>query len=421
MLRTCILTLTLITIMIVSISCGTGDPVTPPGENPGMQIALSRANPDHPEINLVIITVNRTEDGGIALPGRNIEITSSSGDIGLVTDRGDGTYEAIWTGTPEGEVSIIATDPDTDPPVQAGITFIALEHLLPEWDVPIKLKNPVSTDGWEAAPFIYPDGDKLVFAYITLDMVALAADVTRLIGEERPGQSTPQTFDLYIAERPDGELWWTGWTVEHAEMNYFQALPMHIAAPSVTSDGLACFVTVQEFVQDAFEPTTIWICDPDFMMAPSPVGPPVNMTGLGEDNPYYDATNGWLYFDTYDLGDPLSKQNIWAAQTLGNWQFSDPVPLVDLNTVNIETQPFMHEPTGMLYFATDRGQDEFILAIWRSSTSGTFTLTPEKVAGGNIALGCPSISYDGEWFCFMYARMDASGANADIAMARRIE
>ncbi len=397
------------------------DPITPPDDNPDMRIAVSRLNPDNPEIRTVIVTVTRLQNGTVALPGRPIEITSNYGDISPLTDRGDGTYEAIWTGTPVGEVTLVAADTDTDPLIQTSITFLALEHLVPEWDVPIKLKSPISTDGWETAPFLYPDGNRLAFAYITLDMVALAAAITRPIGEERPGQSVPQTLDIYIAERPDGPSWWTGWTVENADINLFQALPMHIAAPSVTSTGLEGFCTVQEFDGEAFEPTTLYTTDPDFTLAPVPIGPPVDMSGLGEDNPYFAVTSGWLYFDTYDLGDPLSKQNLWAAQSMGGGLYDDPVPLTSLNTVNVETQPFVHEPTNMLYFATDRQREEFQLAIWRSSVFGSTTAQPEKVAEGALALGRPSISYDADWFCFVYARVESGGTNADIAMCKRME
>jgi len=422
MLRTILSACVLLVLMLSLTGCGDGDnPITPPGDNPDLRISLTRLNPNHPIIDSVVITITRMENGKIKLPGRTIDITASSGDVGNVTDRGDGTYEAIWTGSPAAEVKLVASDPDTDPLVQSGITFIALDYLLPEWDVPIKLEKPISTDGWETAPFLYPDGKHLAFAYITLDMVALAAGIPRPIGEERPGQSVPQTLDIYIAERPDGPSWWTGWTVENARANTFQSLPMHLSAPSLTSDGQTAFCTVQEFDGTAFEPTTLYTIDTAFAYAPTPIGPPVDMTGLGEDNPYFDSMHGWLYFDTYDLGDPLSKQNIWAAQSLGGGQFDDPVALQDLNTKQIETQAFMHEPTGMLYFASDRGKQEFQLAIWRSSVLGSMTGVPERVAEGALALGRPSITYDGEWFCFVYARMEPGGTNADIAMSRRIE
>ncbi len=422
MLRTCIFTLTLITLAGLTIACsGGGNPISPPGDNPDMRIAITRLLPDNEAVDAIVITITRLENGTIALPGRNIQIEASSGSAGMVTDRGDGTYESIWNGVAGGEVTIVATDLDSDPVVQTGLTFLALEFLLAEWDVPIKLKSPISTDGWETAPCLYPNGDRFAFAYITLDLVAYAANVNRPIGEERPGQSWDQTLDIYIAERPAGPSWWTGWSVEHAEVNNFQIGQMNISAPSMTTDGANAFLTVSEFDGDTYEPTTIYKVDPEFLGIPYAIGPPVDMSGLGEDNPYFDSQHGWLYFDTYDLGDPLSKQNIWAAQSFGGDLFDDPVPLTDLNTANIETQPFMHEPEEMLYYASDRGQEDFVLAIWRSQTFGSFTSNPEQVAYGDLALGNPSISYNGEWFCFAYARIDPGGANADIAMCRRIE
>jgi len=416
-------TLPLTLILIISmllISCnGTGSPVDPSGENPDMRIALKRLSPANTVVDGVIITVTRTQNETVQLPGRNIEIVPSSGDVSMLTDRGDGTYEAVWTGAPVGEVILTASDLDSDPVVSVNVTFLALEFLASEWDVPIKLKNPISTDGWEASPYIFPDGSKLVFSYITLDMVSLAGDILRPIGEERPGQSVPQTLDLYIADRPDGETWWAGWEVENASVNYFQALPMHIAAPCLASDGFSAFCTIQEYDGLDYSATKIYAIDPEFSQVPSPLGAPVDMTGLGEDNPYFDASNGWLYFDTYDLGNPLSKQNIWAAQSIGGGQFNEPEPLLDLNTVDIETQPFVQEQSGWIYFASDRQADEFVLAIWRATVGGSFTGQPELVAKSEIALGNPSITFDHEWFCFAYAKIDGSGANADVAMCRR--
>jgi len=422
MLRSCIVFRTLLFLVIILASCnGTGDPVTPPGYNPDMVVSITRTDPLNPAIDQVNVIVTRKEDGTLELPGRTIEIIPSSGSIGVITDRGDGTYETVWSGSPAGEVSLVAIDRDSDPSITAGITFLALDYLIPMWDVPVKLESPMSTDGWETAPSLYPDGNAIAFSYITLDMVSYSGGVRRSIGEERPGQSNPETMDLYIATRPDKDVWWTGWTVENASINIFQPLPMNISAPTVASDLGSAYCTVQVYNGDSLEPTRIYLADPDFSMAPIALGPPVDMTGLGEDNPYFAANTGWMYFDTYDLGDPLSKQNIWAAESYGPGLFYDPVPLVDLNTVNIETQPFLHEQSTYLYFATDRNEDEFILAIWRAQVVGSFTSQSELVARGQVAMGHPSVSFDEEWFCFNYARIDSNGANADIAMSKHLE
>jgi hypothetical protein len=148
----------------------------------------------------------------------------------------------------------------------------------------------------------------------------------------------------------------------------------------------------------------------------------VDIEDLGEDNPYYDSTHGWLYFDTYRLDDPFSKQDIWVAQTSGGGQFDTPYELEgDLNTADIETQAFVHEPASTIYFATDREQEEYQLAIWKAPLYGDYAGTAEPVARGELAIGRPSLTLDGEWFCFAYARAESGGANADIAMAHRLE
>jgi hypothetical protein len=422
-MRKILLTLTLITITILALSCINGASPTTPTDTQDFRIAASRWNPANTSIEAVNITVVRTQDGALELPGRDITMTASSGNVSGLTDHGDGTYDAIWTGAPDGEVTVVATDNGDDPPLQTSITFLALEYLDPEWEVPIKLAAPVSTDGWETASFLYPSGNNLAFAYITLDWVALAANIIRPIGEERPDQSIPQTLNIYIAERPAGvnPQWWTGWTVNNAQVNHFQSLPMYLSAPMVTSDNSMAFCTIQEFNGLGYDPTTIYSLDAGFINAPTALGPPVDMTGLGEDNPYYDVMQGWLYFDTYDLGDPLSKQNIWAAQSLGAGSFDTPVPLTDLNTPNIETQSFIDEHNGMIYFATDRDRDDYLLAIWRATIFGTYTGVPEQFAAGSVAIGRPSFSQDGQWFCFTYATIDPHGSDANIAMCRRVE
>ena len=423
MIRTPLLTaIFVVSVLIIGCAGGTSV-VTPPPENPDMQVAVTRMNPDQLRIDTIRITVTRTEGGTLGLPGRFIEFTASSGDIGSATDRGDGTYEAVWTGEPIGEITIIAMDNESDPPVEAGLTFIALEYLTSEWDVPVKIANPISSMGWETAPFLWPDGSRIAFSYITIDMVSLAAGITRHIGEERPGQSIPQTMDIYLAEPPEsGTSWWNGWTVSNAQCNIFQSLPMHMSAPSVSGDGQYAFCTIQEFQGDTVGPTTIYSVDPYFEMAPVALGEPVDIPDLGEDNPYFDSSHGWLYFDTYRLDDPLSKQDIWVARDIGGGQFDQPYEIMGgLNTDSIETQAFVHEPASMLYFATDREQEDYHLSIWRASLYGDSAGNAEPVARGNLAIGKPSMTLDGQWLCFVYAREESGGANADIAMTKRLE
>ncbi|MFH1675891.1 MAG: hypothetical protein ABIC40_02615, partial [bacterium] len=336
--------------------CGCpNQPVTPPNNHPGISIAVNRLYPTQASIETVLITVTRLENESDPLPGRKIEIISSSGSVGDVHDKGNGKYDAIWTGISEGEIKITATDKDSDPPVGTTLTFLALEYLDSKWDVPVKIPSPISTEGWEAAPFLYPDGKRLIFSYITLDVLALAAGYTRSIGQERPGQTFPQIYNLYMAENPDiDHLLLMGWTVENAISNHFESTPTELGAPSVTSSGFLAFCTVQFKQGDYFTPSAIYSVDSDFTQAPIAVGPPVDMDGTGEDNPYLDLIHGWLYFDTYDSSDPLSKQDLWTAEYLGGTSFDIPLPLSDLNTPAIETQPFVYEPDSDIYFASDR-------------------------------------------------------------------
>ena len=379
--------------------------------------------PAQGSIESVLITVTRLENESDPLPGRNIEIISSSGDVGNVSDKGNGKYDAVWTGDSEGEVVITATDKDSDPPINAVLTFLALEYLDSEWDVPVKIPSPISTGGWEATPFLYPDGSRLVFSYITLDILALAAGYTRPIGQERPGQTFSQIYNLYIAENPDiDQLLLTGWTVENAYSNHFYSTPTELSAPSVASSGFPAFCTVRFKQGDYFTPSAIYSLDSDFTQEPIALGQPVDMDGTGEDNPYLDVTNGWFYFDTYDSSDPLSKQDLWSAQYLGGMSFDTPVPLSDLNTADIETQPFVYEPDSEIYFASDRDDEEYQLSIWKAPIFGDTAGAPELFAKGMLAVGKPSIGFNGKMLCFSYAREESStGANADIAISRRIE
>jgi hypothetical protein len=403
-------------------SCSTGDPIGPPPNSELLRITITRAFPDDPKIEAAKIIVTRTEDGTIGMPGRNIVITAGSGQVGGVTDGGDGTYEATWTGDSVGEVSVTAKDNDSDPVLESGVTFLALPYLETAWDIPIKLESPISTEGWDTAPFLYPSGNRLAFAYITLDMAMLPNGITRPVGQERPGQTYPQTLNIYLGEKPSGDAWWTDWTVENAQCNHFQTLPTYLSAPSVTSNGAYGFCTIQEYTGSGYSPTVICTVDPDFVIAPEPLGSPVDISGFGEDNPYYDISHGWLYFDVYDLSDPLSKQYIMASRNLGGVIFDTPVSVLNLNTDNVETQAFVYEPSGTIYFASDRDQEEYALAIWKTPIYGDQASgNPEMVMKGTVAVGRPSISYDGEWLCFAYAREESGGVNTDIAMCRRVE
>jgi hypothetical protein len=405
------------------LSCGTGNPVVPT-DSDLIRIQVSRLLPNVPAIEYARIIITRTENGSLGLPGRNIQVTADSGNVSGVTDRGDGNYEAVWGGQSIGEITVVASDADSDPKIETSLTFLALEYLSTAWDIPVKLSNPVSTDGWEGSPFLYPDARKLAFSYITLDLAALSAGVSRPIGVERPGQVTPQTLNIYLAEPKLGsKSWWSGWTIQNAGCNLFQATQTHISAPSVTSDLRYGFCTVQESTLTGFTPATIWTLNSEFSNAPVPLGPPVDMDGLQEDNPYYDIANGWLYFDTSEISDPLSKQEIWAARTLGGVSFDQPVLVGGgLNTEDIETQPFVHEPSGYLYFASDREQDEFLLSIWKVTISGDqITGIPERITKGMLGTGRPSISLDRRWFCFSYAREESGGVNTDIAACKKMD
>jgi len=421
--RILVLLVTALSLSLVLCSgCAKSNPVIPT-DNDLLHLKVTRVYPAQPAIDSVRIVVTRTSDGSTGLPGRTIEIAANVGKVGNVTDHGDGTYDAVWSGG-FGEVKAIVRDTGSDPVLQNSLTFIALDYLDTEWDVPVKLDSPVSTDGWDSAPFLYPDGTRLAFAYITLDLAALAADVVRPIGQERPGQVTPQIQNIFLAQRQaDTSSWWTGWSVEHPQANFFQVNPAQLAAPSVTSDSQIGFCTLQLFTGSGYGPTTIYQDDPNFSQSPSPLGSPVDMEGLGEDNPYYDITHGWLYFDTYDLYDPLSKQDIWAARSLGGTQFSTPELMSGgLNTSSIETQSFVYEPDSTLYFASDRDQQDFVLSVWKVPVYGSQADgAPELVAKGFLGIGKPSISYNRDWFCFAYAREESGGANADIAISPRLK
>jgi hypothetical protein len=402
--------------------CVKNSPVTP-SDNDLLQIKVTRVYRDQPQIDAVRIVATRTSDGTVPLPGQNLEITADTGHVGTVIDNNDGTYDATWTGG-TGEITVTVRDPDTTPVLQNRLTFLSLDYLDIDWDIPVKLGTPISTDGWETAPFLYPDGNRILFSYVTLDLASAAADVVRPIGQERPGQVTPQILNLFVGKKSsDAVAWWTGWTVEHPDANFFMVNPPQLSAPSITSDGQTGFCTVQEYTGTGYSPTTIYRDDPDFRFAPIPIGQPVDMAGLGEDNPYYDVSHGWLYFDTYDLSDPLSKQNIWASRSLGGGSFDVPELMSGgLNTDSIETQSFVYEPDSVLYFASDREQPDYNLSIWKVPVYGSQSDgTPELVARGFLAMGRPSISYDGEWLCFSYAREESGGANADIAIAPRLK
>jgi len=423
--RFLILTILIGLLFLTGFGCASETPIAPPQETENISISLTRLYPEQSSIEAVRVIVTRTDEEGKSLPGRKIQLAATSGEVGTPTDLGDGSYEALWTGKAIGEVTLTAVDVESDPQLQTSVTFLALEWLDREWDVPIKIGYPVSSDGWDTAPFLSPDGSKLIFAYITLDMASLAANIFRPIGQERPGQVIPQTLNIFIAEKPQTEKnWWWGWHVEHARCNLFEVEPTYFSAPSITMDSRMAFCTVQRYAGGGkYKPSVICSVDPEFSIKPSELGAPVDMPEYGEDNPYLAISSGWLYFDAYDLSDPLSKQDIWAARWLGGGSYDKPVRMpVGLNTDDIETQAFVYEPDNMMYFASDREQEEFQLGIWKVQVWGDqVTGVPQPVAKGPLAIGRPSISLDGNWFCFAYARAESGGANADIAIARKLK
>jgi hypothetical protein len=412
----------LIFMMAVYGCSGTGNTVVPPEQSDLIRVGVTRLFPDDPEIKSVVFSIFRSTNGTFGLPGRNLVAEASSGDASTVTDKGGGNYEAMWTGTASGEITVLIKDMDSDPPVETGFTFLAMEYLDTEWDVPVKIPNPVSSPGWEASPFIYPDGRKIAFSYITMDMASLSAGIERSIGDERPGQSIPKTFDIYLAGLKSGSQNLLDWNITHPDGNLFQSAPVNMSAPSVTSDLSTGFCTLQFQDGDSFTPSAIFITDPEFDQTPSEAGKPVDMDGFGEDNPYMDVTSGYLFFDVYDTSDPLSKQDIWVAQSFGGGTFDTPHEIQGgLNTGDIEAQPFIHEPQSEIYFASDRENDEFILSIWKASIFGDQAGFPELVAKGMLGVGNPSITYDGKLLCFAYAREESGGVNEDIAISRRLE
>ena len=282
-------------------------------------------------------------------------------------------------------------------------------------------------DGWIGNRLVsLPEATIIAFAYITLDYSLYTQGTIRPIGQERPGQVTPQTLNIYLGKRDtDNPLWWTDWTVTNAQCNLFQAVQTAVAAPSVTSDGLEAFCTVQTNSGSGYTRTNIYSVHPDFSHAPSPLGPPVQMDGYGEDNPYMDVTHGWLYFDAYDLSIQKAGQDIWASESTGGTNFSDPALVSGgLNTEDVEAQPFVYEPTSTLYFASDRPPRDYQyhLSIYKVSINGSsISGEPQIEAQGHVVLARPSISYDGTWFCFTYARQEPGGLNADIAMAKKMQ
>lgn len=408
-------------LLLVFPGCSKKNPIVPPIENDLLTINATRLYPGQKAIEAVRIVLTRLNDEKQPLTGRHLEVSADKGNMSIVTEKGNGVYEAIWTGSSCGEVVVHAKDIDSDPAVESRIVFLALDYLDVEWDVPMKVLSPVSTDGWEAAPFLYNNGLNLAFAYITLDMVALAAGFERPIGDERPGQVTPHNMNIFLARRASSSnRWWSDWLVDRPGCNDHLGFRTRLAAPTVSSDGLKAFCTVQKYTGTGYLPTKIYQTDPEFRLQPVLIDS-VDIENLGEDNPYYSSSSGWLYFDTYDINDPLSKQDIWAARFQFGNTFDKPVVVSGgLNTENIETQPFVFEPEGVLYFASDRMSDEYKLSIWKVPISGDQIFgIPEKVASGLLALGKPSITLDGEWFCFAYAREETGGVNADIAIAKR--
>ncbi len=134
---------------------------------------------------------------------------------------------------------------------------------------------------------------------------------------------------------------------------------LSIAHGVVNNNGTKFYYSICEYLTDSKLVCQIYSRDitPDGQFI-NPVKLSFNTEdkGITETQPTlgFDAVKGieFLIFSS-DRPGGKGKMDLWKTEITGNNQFSDPIPLDELNTPEDEVSPFYHNASGILYFSTN--------------------------------------------------------------------
>ena len=147
-----------------------GDATFDPAPAHTLTLEFERVKPGNDFVAIVTAL-----EGGVTKPGLSVEIQSTRGSVGSVSDLGDGTYRATITndalGT--GEYAVTADAGTWAAPVNR--TAVVLKEVGSRWGQPQAFAGLVNTPGWEDSLAIAPDGEWIILEYLPVSITCILA------------------------------------------------------------------------------------------------------------------------------------------------------------------------------------------------------------------------------------------------------
>ncbi len=317
--------------------------------------------------------------------------------------------------------SACSTDPQDNP---ADAAQVALWDVLRQqgmsqiqraagWGVPELLQGSVNTLGWEDSAFIAPDGARLYFAYLNVDLLTWV----------QSGSASQATFPAYARGptrgQPQPPYAFAALGSSPSGAAFCVPDPFPYVQPGVHQWGMHRqgndWYYIQGTVDNAFRA---------IHRNGIPLLAPITVDGDEDDPHFADTSFGReLFFWSVLRPGSLGQGDIWVStENAGTW--SDPVLLA--GPINMaahkEFQPHFR-PDGTLYFTSTRdGADSIFVSTRLGPNSWS---APQKVlwpgGGPLVAVGEPTLTADGQWLYFVAVFMDGAGRfNADVGRMRWI-
>jgi len=265
-----------------------------------------------------------------------------------------------------------SADCSLDPSVDSYASVRAQDMITPPpgWSAPQRLG--INTDCWEDSSNLSPDGKKLYFVrYTGTDLLhdAIAGSFPGKLyayGSEYPFTSVEKLTSILNVQLPPD--------------------PFAIGGVNISSQDVY-YHSNQDYLNDQKGDTDIY---QNGIRLPEPIN-----SEFDEDDPYYCAAKGELYFWSKREG----PNTIFVSK---NGKVSAlPAPI---NSGKGDMQPWLTPDCQSLYFASGRGQVNglHLLEIYRSTRLGEDSWSePELFLDGRIATGEPTLSDDGKRMTFV--------------------
>jgi hypothetical protein len=148
-------------------------------------------------------------EAGVPRAGLDVRVTSPRGVVAKVSDRNDGTYDAMVSpdATGTGEYPVTATLSGSG--VSVTRTAVVLQQVGERWGQPQAFGGMVNTPGWEDSLAISPDGEWLLLLYLPVTISCLLEHFDQpthpLCAKARGPVGAPERPGLPGAERIAGD------------------------------------------------------------------------------------------------------------------------------------------------------------------------------------------------------------------------